>query len=84
MLHNYKLNTTSDVIDFLGGNTAVANSTCRHPSAISVWRTRRAFPASISVRMLAAVLRSGVKPNPHVFGISESDLQDIVDLWAKI
>jgi hypothetical protein len=53
------LETTSDVMDALGGNGAVAALTDSKPSAVSNWRSFETFPPNTYVVMTQALAAIG-------------------------
>ena len=54
-----QLNTTSDVMDALGGNASVAEMTGRTPKAVSNWRKFTAFPSNTFVILKSALALRG-------------------------
>jgi hypothetical protein len=59
-----ELLTTSDVIDELGGNSAVSALTGSKPKAVSMWRTAGRFPWKTEMPIIEA-LRDRNKTAPR-------------------
>jgi len=53
------LTTTSEVMDALGGNLAVAEITGSKPKAVSNWRSAETFPSNTYLALRNALLAKG-------------------------
>jgi hypothetical protein len=65
------LETTDEVIDFLGGNKAVSEATGRGSQAISNWRSRGKFPPETFLVLQALLKARRVKAPASLWGIEE-------------
>lgn len=54
-----ELSTTTEVMDELGGNVAVAELTGSNPKAVWNWRASQTFPSNTYVAMTEALLAKG-------------------------
>jgi hypothetical protein len=63
------LETTGDVMDALGGNSAVETITSSKPSAVSNWRSSNSFPANTYVVMTDALRAIGKSAPDSLWGM---------------
>ena len=63
------LSTTSDVMDALGGNLAVAELTASTPKAVWNWRGFGTFPSNTYVAMTKALLAKGKTAPATLWGM---------------
>ena len=63
------LETTSDVIEALGGNQPVAELTASKPNAVSNWRTFPTFPSNTYVAMTGALHAIGKTAPPSLWSM---------------
>jgi hypothetical protein len=61
------LQTTSEVIDALGGTAEVAKLTGRSMQAVSNWRGRGFFTASVYLTITEALARKSMSANPALW-----------------
>lgn len=66
-----ELLTTSDVMDALGGNLAVAELTGSKPKAVWNWRGFDTFPSNTYVAMTAALLAKGKTAPASLWGMKQ-------------
>lgn len=64
------MQTTTDIINLLGGNPAVARLTGRNTKAVWAWRTLPTFPSSTFLVMKAALEERGIAANPNLWGMT--------------
>jgi hypothetical protein len=69
------LSTTSEVMDALGGNPAVAELTGRKPKAVSNWRAFKSFPSNTYVAMTEALRQKGKSAPAALWGMKGSDAE---------
>lgn len=62
-----KLLKTSEVIEALGGNPAVATLTDSKPNAVSNWRGFKTFPSNTYVAMTSALHEMGKSAPPSLW-----------------
>lgn len=65
------LTTAGDVIDALGGTTAVARLTGRKPQHVTNWRASGRLPSPFFLIMTRALEDHGKSAPPHLWGIAE-------------
>ena len=63
------LNTTTAVMDVLGGNTPVAQLTGGSPTAVSNWRGFKTFPSNTYVAMTEALRAIGKTAPTSLWGM---------------
>jgi len=63
------LSTTSEVMDALGGNQAVAELTGSKPKAVWNWRGFETFPSNTYVAMTEALLAKGKTAPASLWGM---------------
>lgn len=64
-----ELSTTSEVMDALGGNVAVAEITGSKPKAVWNWRKSETFPSKTYVAMSEALLAKGKSAPAALWGM---------------
>lgn len=69
------LTTTSDVIEALGGNPAVAELTGSTPKAVWNWRGFETFPANTYVAMTQALRTKGKSAPASLWGMKLPEQQ---------
>lgn len=70
------LTTTKDVIDALGGTTAVAHITGRTYNCVHNWKGFKTFPSNSYVALIGALAAKGHSAPPSLFGMVLPDQQD--------
>ena len=65
-----EIETTTEIIDALGGNLVVAALTSSKPKAVSRWRGTT-FPANTYLVIKAELLRLGVSAPDHLWSMRE-------------
>lgn len=65
------LQNASEVIDALGGTSAVARLTRRRPQAVSNWRGTNRIPPDTVLVMRAALEEKGLRSDLALWGIQE-------------
>ena len=63
-----RLTTVPEVLDVLGGITAVADLTGTKRSAVSMWRTLNKFPANRYLLMVRVLEQRGYTAPPSLWG----------------
>jgi hypothetical protein len=63
------LRTPSEVIDAIGGTSAVASLTGRGMSAVSNWRRSGRIPPELFLVVSRSLFERGVAADPSVFGM---------------
>lgn len=61
--------STSDVMDALGGNLAVADITGSKPKAVSNWRKANTFPSRTYLALTGALLAKGKTAPAALWGM---------------
>lgn len=69
------LTTTSEVMDALGGNRAVADLTHRTLAAVWNWRQFPTFPSNTYLIMTDALDRIGFTAPPSLWGMTGAESQ---------
>lgn len=67
------LTTTSDVMDALGGNLAVAELTGSNNKAVWNWRVAETFPANTYVALTEALLAKGKTAPASLWGMKSAN-----------
>jgi len=67
------LDTVDDVIDAIGGSSAIAQLTGRGRTAVSNWRSWERFPACLHALMTEALLQRGCVASPALWGQAVKD-----------
>lgn len=73
----YDINTISELIDELGGDTAVAQWLDISQSAVGNWKQRNCIATGWHMRLYAEMTRRKKTINPAVFGLSEDDAPNL-------
>lgn len=68
-----ELSTTSDVLDALGGNAAVADLTGSKAKAVWNWRKFETFPSNTYVAMKQALLAKGKTAPASLWGMKQPE-----------
>jgi len=71
-----ELTTTTEVMDALGGNAAVAEITNSTPKAAWNWRGFETFPANTYLAMTQALAERGFSAPPSLWGMRERATPD--------
>lgn len=66
-----ELHTTTEVMDALGGNPAVAALTHSKLTAVSNWRSFKTFPSNTYVAMIKALHRIGKTAPASLWGMRQ-------------
>ena len=69
-----ELNTTSEVLDALGGNAGVAELTGSKPKAVLNWRSFDKFPANTYAVMIAALQERGKTAPASLWGMKQPEV----------
>jgi hypothetical protein len=72
------LRTTSEVMDELGGNLAVAEITESRPKAVWNWRKSGVFPSNTYVAITEALLAKGKTAPASLWGMKASGSEERV------
>ena len=72
-----------DLVDFLGGDTAVAAAFGISQSAVAQWKLREQIAAGWHLRLLAEVRRRGATIDPGVFGLSDEEAVGLFEVDAR-
>jgi hypothetical protein len=67
LLMKARSKTVSELIDALGGTTAVAIELDIVPSAVSNWKKAGKFPANTYIKLIAMLQDKGIFPPPHLW-----------------
>lgn len=67
------IGTIAELVDFFGGDTAVAAMLGISQSAVAHWKLRNQIAAGWHLRLLAEISRRGATVDPEVFGLSEDE-----------
>ena len=65
------IENTTEIIDVLGGNTAVARLTSTTPKAVSNWRGFGKFPANTFLVIKSELVRLGMNAPDHLWSMRE-------------
>lgn len=65
--------TIAQLVDFFGGDTALAAGLDISQSAVAHWKKRQQIPAGWHLRLLAEISHRGATVDPKVFGLSTTD-----------
>lgn len=68
-----ELNSTSEVMDALGGNPGVAELTGSKPKAVWNWRNFEKFPSNTYAVMIVALQERGKTAPASLWGMKSSD-----------
>lgn len=68
-----ELSTTSEVMDALGGNDAVADVTGSKPKAVWNWRKAGTFPSNTYVAIAAALEAKGFTAPASLWGMKQPE-----------
>jgi len=69
----YDINTVHELVECLGGDTAVAREFGISQPAVANWKQRGEIGSGWHLRLLAMAARRGQTINPAVFGMSEAE-----------
>jgi len=70
----HDLKTTSEVMDALGGNPAVAKLTGSKTKAVWNWRTFETFPSNTYAVMIAALQERGKTAPASLWGMKQPEV----------
>ena len=65
------IQTTTEIIDLLGGNHAVAALTTASAKAVSNWRAAGTFPSNTYLVIKSELLRHGITAPDHLWSMRE-------------
>ena len=65
------IQTTTEIVNALGGNQAVARLTTTTAKAVSNWRAAGKFPSNTFLVIKAALLRLGLSAPDHLWSMRE-------------
>jgi hypothetical protein len=66
-----EIKTIHELVDFFGGDTAMADFFGTTQSVVGQWKCRNAIAAGWHLRIFAEASRRGVKVHPSIFGLDE-------------
>lgn len=66
------MQSTTEIIDLLGGNAAVAKLTSTTAKAVSNWRGFNRFPSNTFLVLKAALTRAGHSAPDHLWSMREA------------
>jgi hypothetical protein len=69
----YDINSIEELIEALGGDTAVAGMFGISQPAVANWKARGQIATGWHMRLYAEVRRMGLSINPAVFGLTEEE-----------
>jgi len=67
------IGTIAELVEFFGGDTALAAMLDISQSAVAHWKLRKQIAAGWHLRLLAEISRRGATVDPEVFGLSEDE-----------
>jgi hypothetical protein len=67
------IRTITELVDFFGGDTALAVMLDISQSAVAHWKLRDQIAAGWHLRLLAEIGRRGATVSPTVFGLSDDE-----------
>lgn len=76
----YDIDTIDDLVDRLGGDTAVADWLGISQPAVANWKARQCIGSGWHLRIYARVREMGLSINPAVFGLTEEEARG---LWQR-
>ncbi len=68
-----EIKTIEDLVDFFGGDTALAEFLGTTQSAVAQWKIRGQIAAGWHLRLLAELRRRDKQVSPAVFGLSDDE-----------
>lgn len=71
----YDINTIDDLIEEMGGNTALGDWLDITPEAVSNWKRRNAIATGWHLRLDMEMRKRGKSVNPSVFGLEPDAAQ---------
>lgn len=74
----YDINTIPELIEALGGDTAVARWLGISQPAVAQWKARGAIATGWHMRLLAELRRREKSVNPIVFGLTADDIAPLL------
>lgn len=69
------IRTVDDLVEALGGDTAVAEWLCITQGAVANWKQRGEIPGGWHMRLYARLLAEGQDVDLAVFGLSDPDAE---------
>jgi len=67
------ITTISELVEFFGGDTALAARLDITQSAVAHWKKRQQIAAGWHLRLLVEISQQGATVDSHVFGLSPDD-----------
>lgn len=71
---SYDINTIGELVDVLGGDTAVAEKLGISQPAVGNWKMRGTIGAGWHLRLFAECVRLNKTVSPRVFGLDEEEV----------
>ena len=71
------LSTIDDLIDALGGDTAVSEWLGISQPAVANWKARREIPPGWHLRILARLKAERMTADPAIFGLTEQEAREL-------
>lgn len=68
-----------ELVDFLGGDTVLADRLDISQSAVAHWKIRNRIAAGWHLRLLAELRVKGATVDPSVFGMTEGEFRGLFD-----
>lgn len=73
----YDITSIHQLVEALGGDSAVAEWLGISQPAVGMWKSRDCIGSGWHLRLLAEARRRGLTVDPRVFGLSERDAGDL-------
>lgn len=74
----YDINSIDELVEAFGGDTALANELDVSQPAVANWKARGHISSGWHLRLFAEVHRRGKTVAPHVFGLTEEELEPFI------
>lgn len=75
MMPMYDLNSIDDVVEFLGGDTAVADWLDISQPAVGNWKVRGVIPPGWHTQLLLRIRAGGKSVDPAIFNMTATDFR---------
>jgi hypothetical protein len=72
MMH---ISSIAELVDFFGGDTALAAKLDISQSAVAHWKLRKQIAAGWHLRLMAEINRQGATVSPEVFGLDQEEIE---------
>ncbi len=74
----YQIRTIDELVDFYGGDTALAHVLGITQSAVAHWKIRKQIATGWHLRLAADLSRRGVTVDPQVFGLEPEHVEGLL------